>query len=49
MWTQLRQGKPWQGELTNRSKSGREFVESVLIYPVRNTAWSPTTWPTKKT
>lgn len=37
MWTQLRQGKPWQGELTNRSKSGREFTESVLIYPVRNT------------
>ena len=37
MWAQLCQGKPWQGELTNRSKSGREFVESVLIYPVRNT------------
>ena len=37
MWEQLKQGKPWQGELTNRSKSGREFVESVLIYPVRNT------------
>ncbi|ART56773.1 hypothetical protein CBP36_10205 [Acidovorax carolinensis] len=36
MWTQLKQGKPWQGELTNRSKSGREFTESVLIYPVRN-------------
>ena len=36
MWDQLTQGKPWQGELTNRSRSGREFTESVLIYPVRN-------------
>lgn len=36
MWKQLKQGKPWQGELTNRSKNGREFIESVLIYPVRN-------------
>lgn len=37
MWEQLLQGKSWQGELTNRSKSGREYVESVLIYPVRDT------------
>jgi diguanylate cyclase (GGDEF)-like protein/PAS domain S-box-containing protein len=37
MWEHLQQGKPWQGELTNRSKSGREYIESVLIYPVRNT------------
>ncbi|WP_232476376.1 MULTISPECIES: bifunctional diguanylate cyclase/phosphodiesterase [unclassified Acidovorax] len=36
MWAQLTQGKPWQGELSNRSQSGREFTESVLIYPVRN-------------
>ena len=36
MWAQLTQGKPWHGELSNRSKSGREFTESVLIYPVRN-------------
>ena len=36
MWEQLQQGKSWQGELTNRSKSGREYIESVLIYPVRN-------------
>ena len=36
MWAQLQQGKPWQGEVTNRSKSGREYIESVLIYPVRN-------------
>ena len=36
MWAQLQKGEPWQGELINRSKSGREFTESVLIYPVRN-------------
>ena len=36
IWAQLQQGKPWQGEVTNRSKSGREYIESVLIYPVRN-------------
>ena len=36
MWDQLKQGKSWQGELINRSKSGREYIESVLIYPVRN-------------
>ena len=36
MWAQLTQGKPWHGELINRSQSGREYTESVLIYPVRN-------------
>jgi diguanylate cyclase (GGDEF)-like protein/PAS domain S-box-containing protein len=36
MWAHLSQGKPWQGELINRTKSGREFTESVFIYPVRN-------------
>ncbi len=38
MWAQLSQGKPWQGELINMSKSGREYVEAVLISPVRNAA-----------
>ncbi len=38
MWAQLTQGKPWQGELVNRHKSGQEYVESVLISPVRNAA-----------
>jgi PAS domain S-box-containing protein len=36
MWARLTQGKPWHGELSNRGKSGREYTESVLIYPVRN-------------
>ncbi|MGB6009388.1 bifunctional diguanylate cyclase/phosphodiesterase [Castellaniella sp.] len=36
MWSQLAQGKAWRGEWHNLSKSGQEYVESVLIYPVRN-------------
>lgn len=36
MWEQLTQGQPWQGELINRTKSGQEVTESVLIYPLRN-------------
>lgn len=36
MWSQLKQGLPWQGELYNRTKDGREVTESVLIYPLRN-------------
>ncbi|MGB6241717.1 MAG: EAL domain-containing protein [Castellaniella sp.] len=36
MWAQLAQGKAWRGEWVNLSKSGREYIESVLIYPVRD-------------
>lgn len=36
MWAQLAQGKAWRGEWINLSKTGREYIESVLIYPVRN-------------
>jgi diguanylate cyclase (GGDEF)-like protein/PAS domain S-box-containing protein len=36
MWSQLTQGKPWQGEVVNKSKAGEEYIESVLIYPVRD-------------
>jgi diguanylate cyclase (GGDEF)-like protein/PAS domain S-box-containing protein len=39
-WRELREcmvhGRPWQGEFVNRCKSGREVVEMVLIYPLRN-------------
>ncbi len=34
LWAALCSGRPWKGELYNRSKDGREFVESVLIAPV---------------
>jgi diguanylate cyclase (GGDEF)-like protein/PAS domain S-box-containing protein len=36
MWAQLAQGNAWRGEWINLAKDGREYIESVLIYPVRN-------------
>jgi diguanylate cyclase (GGDEF)-like protein/PAS domain S-box-containing protein len=38
MWERLVAGQPWQGELTNRRKDGSDYIEQVLIYPVRNSA-----------
>ncbi len=35
MWEHLRQGKPWQGEFTNRRKDGTEYIEAVRISPVK--------------
>ena len=35
MWAHLTTGKTWQGEFTNRRKDGTEYIESVLISPVR--------------
>lgn len=35
MWTALGRGDTWQGEFTNRRKSGALYVESVRISPVR--------------
>lgn len=36
MWSRLKQGEAWSGELVNRHKDGAEYTESVLIYPVRD-------------
>lgn len=36
MWSRLLQGKPWRGELSNRTKAGNEIIESVVIYPLRD-------------
>ncbi len=36
MWERLGKGQSWSGELVNRDSAGREYTESVLIYPVRN-------------
>ena len=36
MWTRLKQGDAWHGEIINRRKDGSEYTESVLIYPVRD-------------
>lgn len=36
MTAQVARGEPWQGELASLDKAGREFTESVLVYPLRN-------------
>lgn len=36
MWSKLRSGELWNGELVNRHKNGSIFTESAFIYPVRN-------------
>lgn len=35
MWAHLTRGELWQGELSNKRKDGTEYIESVLISPVR--------------
>ncbi|MBI5430824.1 MAG: PAS domain S-box protein [Nitrosomonadales bacterium] len=37
MWTHLLRGEKWQGEFINRRKDGNEYIESVLVSPVRQT------------
>lgn len=34
MWSLLKSGEVWRGELTNRRKDGSEYIESTLIAPV---------------
>jgi diguanylate cyclase (GGDEF)-like protein/PAS domain S-box-containing protein len=36
MWSKLRSGQPWKGELINRRKDGMAYYEEALIYPIRN-------------
>ncbi len=36
MWDALTAGRVWSGELVNRRKDGSDYVESVIIAPVRN-------------
>jgi len=35
MWAHLSAGEEWRGELINRRKDGSEYIESVMISPVR--------------
>jgi len=35
MWAHLSRGEVWKGELINRRKDGREYIESAWISPVR--------------
>ncbi|MBI4740430.1 MAG: EAL domain-containing protein [Betaproteobacteria bacterium] len=37
MWEALLAGHTWQGEFVNRRKDGSEFVEHVVIAPIRDT------------
>ena len=35
MWSALLKGNAWQGEITNKNKQGEEFIELLLISPIR--------------
>ena len=35
LWANLTQGKAWRGEVINKRKDGREYIESVMIAPIR--------------
>lgn len=36
MWEHLSKGKAWQGEVVNRTKTGEDYSERTLIYPIKN-------------
>lgn len=36
LWAALTRGEKWEGEFINRRKDGREYVESVIVAPVRD-------------
>lgn len=36
MWSCLASGQTWRGELVNRRKSGEEYIEAAVIYPLRD-------------
>ena len=38
LWTTLREGKSWKGELVNRRKDGSEYTEQASISPIRDDA-----------
>ncbi len=44
MWHALKSGKPWRGELVNRRKDGVQYLESVLISPVKDDAGNVTSY-----
>lgn len=35
LWAKLTQGKAWRGEVINKRKDGSEYIESVMIAPIR--------------
>jgi diguanylate cyclase (GGDEF)-like protein/PAS domain S-box-containing protein len=38
LWSALKAGSSWEGEFINRRKDGSEYVESVIVAPVRDSA-----------
>jgi len=36
MWAHLTRGEIWKGELVNKRKDGGEYIESILLSPVRD-------------
>jgi diguanylate cyclase (GGDEF)-like protein/PAS domain S-box-containing protein len=42
MWANLTSGKTWRGEFINRRKDGSEYIEAVLMSPVRQSDGSTT-------
>ncbi len=35
MWDAMIHGKPWNGEFVNQHKDGREYIESAVLSPIR--------------
>lgn len=44
MWHALNSGNAWRGELVNRRKDGVQYLESVLISPVKDDAGNVTSY-----
>ena len=44
LWEHLKQGKTWKGELSNRHKDGKKYIESVMISPVRDPSGKVTSY-----
>ena len=38
LWSSIKRGQVWRGEMTNQRKDGVEYIESATIGPVRNDA-----------
>ncbi len=38
LWTDIRSGREWRGEVINRHKDGTSYVQELVIQPVRNSA-----------
>jgi PAS domain S-box-containing protein len=36
MWRALKKGQAWRGELSNKTRDGREYLESAVISPIRD-------------